>query len=204
MLRLLTHLPKTVTVAISGGVDSVAVTDFLSKKHDVRCAFFHHGTSASDLALDFLDKFCSERNLALTVGNISGTKPKETSQEEFWRNERYSFLESIDTPVVTAHNLEDCIETYLFSSLHGTSKTIPYRRNNVIRPFLLTSKKEFVNWCERKNIDWCEDLSNSDVKYMRNYIRHELMPHALVVNPGLAKVVAKKVKDSFLTSGEVS
>lgn len=199
MLRLLTRLPKDVTVAISGGVDSVAVTDFLSNNHNVNCAFFHHGTENSDNALSFLEKFCDDRGLYLIIGRIEGLRPKETSIEEFWRNERYRFLESVQGPVVTAHNLDDCVETYLFSSLHGTAKTIPYRRNNVIRPFLLTSKKEFVNWCVRKNVDWCEDTSNNDVKYMRNYIRHELMPHALVVNPGLTKVVAKKVKEAFLT-----
>ena len=197
MLHMLSALPKNITVAFSGGVDSVAVTDFLSRKHNVECAFFHHGTEDSDNGLAFVERFCDERSLKLTVGKISRIKDKNSSTEEFWRNERYSFLEKIDMPVVTAHNLDDCIETYLFSSLHGTAKTIPYRRNNVVRPFLLTHKNEFVSWCLRKKVDWYEDRSNTDTRYMRNYIRHQLMPHALVVNPGLAKLVAKRVRQSY-------
>lgn len=198
MIRLIAPLPKQVTVAFSGGVDSVAVTDFLSNKHDVTCAFFHHGTENSDIALEFVQKFCNVRNLELVVGTITESKPKQTSIEEFWRNERYNFLEQLDATVVTAHNLDDCVETYLFSTLNGTSKTIPYRRNNVIRPFLLNRKNELINWCQRKNITWCEDHSNTDTRYMRNYIRHHLVPHALVVNPGLHKVVSRKVCESLL------
>lgn len=197
MIRLLFPLPKTVTVALSGGVDSVAVADFLSRKHDIGCAFFHHGTENSDRAYEFVKKFCSERNLDLTVGYLNSEKPKKESTEEYWRNCRYKFLESLDSMVVTAHNLDDCVETYLYGSLHGQPKVIPLERKNVVRPFLTTSKSEFVSWCERKGISWCEDLSNQDTRYMRNYIRHKLMPHALTVNPGLHTLV-KKIVESKL------
>jgi tRNA(Ile)-lysidine synthase len=92
--------------------------------------------------------------------------------------------------------LDDCTETWIWSSLNGFGKVIPYRNMNVIRPFRMNRKYEFVDWCERKSIEWIEDKSNSDTKYMRNFIRHELMPKALVVNPGLYKVVAKVVKEA--------
>lgn len=78
--------------------------------------------------------------------------------------------------------------------MHGTAKVIPYRRNRVVRPFLLTPKADLVAWAERNSVPWINDASNVDTKYMRNYVRHELMPHALHVNPGLAKVVARKVE----------
>lgn len=198
MLKLLSKPPKELTVALSGGVDSVAVTDFLSRKHDVSCAFFHHDTENSERAFKFVSEFCTDRNLSLYVGMLRNKKPKDVSQEEHWRNQRYEFFESLDVAIVTAHNLDDCVETYLYGSLHGQPKVIPYRRNNVIRPFLTTPKQAFVDWCERKHIAWCEDLSNQDTKYMRNYIRHELMPHALHVNPGLATVVKKIVEQKFL------
>lgn len=197
MMKLIVPLPETVTVALSGGVDSVAVTDFLSRKHDVSCAFFHHGTENSDRAYNFVAEFCTKRNLPLFVGIISKVKPKDQSDEEHWRNERYKFLESLDTTVVTAHNLDDCVETYLYGSLHGQPKVIPHQRNNIARPFLTTAKQEFVSWCSRKGISWCEDTSNSDTKYMRNYIRHEIVPRAFQVNPGLYKVV-KKIVESKL------
>lgn len=197
MIKMLTKLPKELTVALSGGVDSVAVADFLSRKHDVSCAFFHHGTENSERAFEFVTKFCGERNLPLFIGVMSEDKPKDQSTEEHWRNQRYRFLESLDVTVVTAHNLDDCVETYLYGSLHGQPKVIPYQRNNIIRPFLTTPKYEFVSWCERKDISWCEDSSNRDTKYMRNYIRHEIVPRAFQVNPGLDTVVRKIVESKM-------
>lgn len=194
MIKLLVPLPKTLTVALSGGVDSIAVADFLSRKHNISCAFFHHGTENSERAFNFVSEFCSDRNIALFVGVINKSKPKNLSEEEHWRNERYNFLESINTTIVTAHNLDDCVETYIYGSLHGQPKVIPNRRNNVVRPFLTTPKQEFVSWCKRKGIEWCEDMSNQDVNYMRNYIRHEIVPRALKVNPGLSTVVKKIVE----------
>lgn len=195
MIKSLFNLPNKVTVALSGGVDSVAITDFLSKHRDVECAFFHHGTENSERALEFVTKFCSNRNIKLLTKHIHTDKSKDQSKEEYWRVERYKFLESIPSVVITAHNLDDCVETYLFGAIHGTPKTIPSVRNNIVRPFLTTKKSEFISWCTRKEISWCEDTSNMDTEYMRNYIRHNIIPHALHVNPGLHKVVKKIVEN---------
>jgi tRNA(Ile)-lysidine synthase len=194
MIRLLFPIPRQITVALSGGVDSVAITDFLSRKHDVSCAFFHHGTEASEQAFRFVAEFCTERNLPMMVSFINKDKPKKQSWEEHWRIQRYDFLESLNMPVITAHNLDDCVETYLYGSLHGVPKVIPRSRNNILRPFLTNPKSEFIDWAIRKDLKWCEDSSNRDTTYMRNYIRHELMPHALKVNPGLYTVVKKIVE----------
>jgi len=193
MLKLLLPLPKQITVAFSGGVDSVAVVDFLSRKHDVTCAFFHHGTENSDRAMEFVAKFCNERHLPMLWGTTLRSKDKAESQEEFWRKERYNFLYKLGT-VVTCHHLDDCVETYLWGCMHGTPKVIPLRNKDIIRPFLTTRKQEFVNWCTRKNIEWCHDLSNDDTKYTRNYIRHEMMPHVVKVNPGIHLTVKKIVE----------
>lgn len=193
MLKLLYPLPKQLTVAFSGGVDSVAVVDFLSRKHDVTCAFFHHKTENSERAMSFVAHFCSDRKLPLIFGTCRSEKDKEESMEEYWRRERYDFLSELG-PVVTAHHLDDCIETYVWSALHGTPKVIPLTRNNVIRPFLTTPKNEFKLWCQRNNLGWCEDTSNEDTKYMRNYVRKHIIPHALQVNPGLGTVVKKIVE----------
>jgi tRNA(Ile)-lysidine synthase len=125
---------------------------------------------------------------------MTSERESKQSPEEFWRINRYEFFDSIDVtlgPIVTAHHLDDSVETYLFSSLHGTPKVIPTHRNRVIRPFLTTPKMEFVEWCVRHTVAWADDTSNTDPKYMRNYIRHQLMPHALKVNPGLPKLVSK-------------
>lgn len=198
MIKLLFPLPKDITVAFSGGVDSVAVTDFLSRNHNVTCAFFHHGTENSERAYEFVSKFCTDKKIPLLVGFLdkSKLKPTEQSLEEFWRNERYDFLSSMDT-VVTGHHLDDCVETYIWSAMHGQPKVIPTVRNNVVRPFLTTPKQEFIDWCMRKNLSWCQDTSNNDTRYMRNYVRLNLMPHALHVNPGLHKVVKKIIENKL-------
>jgi tRNA(Ile)-lysidine synthase len=194
MITLLVPLPKQLTVAFSGGVDSCAAVDFLSRKHDVTCAFFHHGTENSERAYEFVANFCSDRRLSLIFARISEPDvPKGISQEEHWRDQRYTFLRTLG-PVITAHHLDDCVETYIHSALNGTPKVIPMIRNNVLRPFLTTRKSELISWCQRHDVLWIEDISNQDSKYMRNYIRNELMPHALRVNPGLHTLVKKVVE----------
>jgi tRNA(Ile)-lysidine synthase len=192
MLKLLLPIPKQVTVAVSGGVDSMAVLDFLKRKHDVTVAFYHHGTETSEQAMSFVANYCNDNNLPVIFGMLQTPKPKELSQEEYWRDCRYDFLDKCGY-VITAHHLDDCVETYVWSALHGKPKTINLVRGNVFRPFLTTPKSEFIDWCQRHNVPWLEDGSNNDTKYMRNYIRHNLMPHALTVNPGLKKTVEKLI-----------
>jgi tRNA(Ile)-lysidine synthase len=192
MIQLLHKLPRTLTVAFSGGVDSVAVLDFLSKNHEVDAAFFHHGTDNSDNAFDFVWNFCRDRDITMTVGYIRNEKPKELSWEEHWRNERYAFLENFEY-VVTGHHLNDCIETYIWGTMHGTPKVIPDTRKNVHRPFLLNPKQEFIDWCNRKELNWCQDYSNENTDYMRNYIRKHVVEHAYHINPGIEKVVKKLI-----------
>jgi tRNA(Ile)-lysidine synthase len=193
MIKLLVPLPKKLTIACSGGVDSMAVVDFLKRKHDVTLAYFNHKTEHGEEAFKFVANYCTENNLPMMYGQCITEKLKEESQEEYWRRERYNFLSHIG-PVITCHHLDDCVETYIWSSLHGTAKVIPLTRNNVLRPFLTTRKDEFKSWCIRHNVPWIEDTSNQDTKYMRNYVRNVLMPQALHVNPGLHTLVKKIVE----------
>ena len=193
MIRLQGKLPRKLTVACSAGVDSMAVVDFLSNNHDVSLAFVHHGTEEDFDARYFLEEYAHRKNIPLRV--FYGAPYVGTgSREEYWRDVRYEFLKSIDEPVVTCHHLDDCVETWVFSSMHGQSKIIPHTRDNVIRPFRLTRKEAFYDWCRRKNVPWLEDKSNLDTSFMRNYIRHEVIQKLLVVNPGLHTMVAKKVE----------
>ena len=199
MIKLLQKLPRTVTVAFSGGVDSCAAVDFLSRNHQVYCAFFNHGTETSRKAEKFVIDFCGVRDLDLVVGYPCENKRMDQSWEEYWRTERYRFLHGIRDAVVTAHHLDDCVETYVFNMLHGKQHTIGYRNKNVLRPFLLNPKSELVSWCERHQVPWLEDATNQSVEFMRNYIRHELVPKLLVVNPGLQKVVKKLIENKHNT-----
>lgn len=199
MIQIQGKLDREVYVACSGGVDSMAVVDFLMKNHTVNLMFFNHGTEDSKEALDFLTNRyypnIEHAGMKLFVGNVNRPKDKSESWEEYWRIQRYDWFHSYEHKIITCHHLDDCVETWIFTSLNGEGRIIPYSNWNVIRPFRLNRKSEFTNWCRNKNVPWVEDSSNDDVSYMRNFIRHEIVPKALVVNPGLHKVVRKKVAE---------
>jgi tRNA(Ile)-lysidine synthase len=193
MLNLLGKIPRNVTVACSGGVDSMVVLDFLKKNHEVQVAYFNHATPHGDDAETFLRHYCKNNSLSLVVGTIGSKKLKEESKEEYWRRERYAFLDQFDF-VVTGHHLDDVVETWIWSCLHGTPSLIPYQRNNVYRPFLLNEKSKIKDWASRKKIVYINDPSNHDTQYTRNFIRQNMVENALVVNPGLHSVLKKKLK----------
>ena len=197
MIRLLGRVPRQIVVAVSGGVDSMVLLDFLSRNHEITAAFYHHNTDNSERAYAFLKQECNIRDIPLLVGHLAGARPSDTSPEEFWRTERYRYLDSLDCEIVTAHTLDDAVETWIWSSLHGTSKLLPYRRNRVFRPLLLTSKQELYQWAGRKNLPWIEDTSNQDTRYTRNYIRHDMMPHVLRVNPGIHTMIRRRLEERF-------
>jgi tRNA(Ile)-lysidine synthase len=208
MIQLQGKLDRGINVACSGGVDSMAAVDFLRRNHNCNLLFFDHGTDTSTDAKQFLQDFISDKNreyketpnatsLTLEMGAITRSKEKKESWEEYWRNERYAFFQSVQEEVITCHHLDDCVETWIWSSMHGKGKIIPYRNQKVIRPFRLNRKAEFVNWCRTHNVPWIEDISNEDTNYMRNYIRKELVDKCLVINPGLSTVIRKKVMEDM-------
>ena len=203
MIKLLGKLPRKIYLAVSGGVDSMAAYNFLKNNHEVTPIFFNHGTKDSEHAEEIVRLFMPK---TLIVGNVKGKIEKGQSLEEYWRNERSAFFAGIryahisqylgEIPtIVTVHHLDDVVETWVFSSLHGQPKLIEHYNGLVTRPFLLTRKEELENWAEKKKVVYIEDLSNNDTSRMRNYIRHEMMPHILKVNPGIHKLLANKIRN---------
>lgn len=198
MITVKLKIPIDVTVACSGGVDSMAVLHFLSqRKTKPKVAYMHHGTQHGEEAYRFVTEYCSKHHLDLTVGHLTRTKEAGESPEEFWRNQRYAFLHALPGTVVTAHHLDDNIESWIFNSLHGNPRTIPTRNRSVIRPFMCTKKSEFADWCLRHGVPHVHDSSNDDAKYARNRIRKHIVPQALLVNPGLHKVVGRIVAAQY-------
>jgi tRNA(Ile)-lysidine synthase len=200
MIKIQGRLPQFLYLACSGGVDSMAALDFLSRKHEVHVLYFDHGTTHGEKARYFLKEYCNDRRISYTDDAIHGTIPPGPSKEAWWREQRYAFLDRFKAPVVTCHHLDDCVETWVWSSMHGTGKWIPYRRNDVIRPFRLTRKRDFELWCNLNNVPWIEDDSNENIHYTRNYVRHEMMPHVLQVNPGIHKTIKKKMVNEFASN----
>jgi tRNA(Ile)-lysidine synthetase-like protein len=189
-------LPRKLCVALSGGPDSMAILDFLIRGgRDVTALHFDHGTEHGKEARAFVTEYCIANRIPLIVGTANREQSPDESPEEFWRNMRYDFFNEIHTyRIVTAHTLDDQVENWIFTSLHGMGRLIPYRRApNIVRPFLTTTKADLLDWCDRKNIPFVTDPGNSDEKYMRSLIRTKIIPEALRVNPGLFKVIKKKV-----------
>lgn len=195
MIKLQGSIPREVGVAVSGGVDSMAVLDFLSRKHKVTAYCFDHGTEHGKAAMDFVAKYCLKNRISLQRGQLANERPAGVSMEEHWRNERYAWFKQFDQTIVLGHHLDDCVETYVFNMCHGTVWNMPYRHANTVRPFRLTRKEELINWAETHRIPWLDDPSNKKEDFMRNYIRLRILPDILHVNPGLHKVIKKKLME---------
>lgn len=194
MIQYLGKLPNKCGIACSGGVDSMAILDFLTKdkKREVYCLYYNHGTKHSIETEKFVKDYCDKNEITFISDKYVGEQPT-SNKEDFWRKLRYKFLKSFNFPVITCHHLNDQIETWLFTSIKHEGKLIPYKNDNIIRPFLITEKSELISWCERKSITFYDDPSNYSTEYMRNYIRHELIPKAEYINPGIKKMIRKKV-----------
>jgi tRNA(Ile)-lysidine synthase len=95
------------------------------------------------------------------------------------------------------------IEWFLFSSIHGAGKVMPYNNKNVIRPFISTSKRSLVAWCYRKEVPYLVDPANADRKFMRSIIRHDILPNARLVNPGIEKTIKKLVERDYEELAEI-
>lgn len=194
MIKVLGEIPKgEFGIACSGGVDSMAILDFLVRgRYNPHVLYFNHNTEHGHEAEDFIKKYCIDKGLRLSIGRTD-VKPK-SNKEKIWSDLRYEFFSSFDFPIITCHHLDDCVETYIFSCLRGFQSVIPYSRANIIRPFLLNEKSIFEKWCKQKSVPFIEDMSNECLDYARNRIRHKIVPQALLVNPGLKNKVRKMIK----------
>ena len=196
MIRLSQKLPRKIAIAVSGGCDSMAALDFLRRSHDVLVLHYNHGSRYADIAQNVVSNYCHQHKLQWRVARNTETVPKGESLENFWRTKRYEFFADArdDRQVITCHHLDDVVETWLFTSMHGNPFLIPHVRECYVRPFLQTRKSVLEDWCMRKDVTFLEDPSNQDVRFMRNFIRHEVVPKVLHVNPGIYKTLARKLK----------
>ena len=196
-------LPETeiTNIACSGGLDSMFAFHFLRTTRSVVLVYFDHGTEHSKDALQFVSEQARKYDTFLRVGRISNPDlPKGQSQEEHWRKERYAYLDTLGPAavVVTGHHLNDAVETWVWSSCHGTPKIPLLVRGNVYRPFLACKKAAMKEWMVKRGYEWIEDPSNQDTDYTRNHIRKNVLPQLEKVNPGLDTVIQKKVCNAAL------
>lgn len=202
--RRLTH--KKYVIACSGGVDSLALLDSLSRlkdKLDIRlvAAHFEHGIrgDASKADAAFVEKMARLRGLEFRLG--SAAVPEEAlrrreSLETTARNLRYEFLEQVRKEtnadyILTAHHAGDQVETILMhlirgaglNGLHGMD--IENSAARIIRPLLMLPKSRMIKWCNEHDLVPCEDSTNSELDCTRNRVRLELLPLLRTFNPNI-------------------
>ena len=207
MLFQLTHpLPDKCYVAVSGGADSMAALHFLlsgtyraRSNRVVGIIHVNHGTGFyADEAQRLVIEVGESYGFSFSdVGEKIGPPPKGRSKEDYWREERYKvFARYNDYPIVTAHHLDDCVEQYIINKmvLFNNNTVIPYFGPcGVVRPFRTWSKESILDYCKKNSIRYLDDPSNMDTKFLRNNIRHNVIPTLLKMNPGLKNQVRKLI-----------
>lgn len=188
-------VPKgPLAIAFSGGPDSVfAAEHFIREKRDLTLVHVNHGTPASREMEHAVRNWVTFKPVEFKVVNVKPDIPKGLSSEEYWRNERLRIFHSMDMPVVTGHNLDDQVETYLFNAFHGRPRLMPSSNGNVIRPFLFMTKEEMRSQITSRK--YYVDPSNADVGFARNRIRHNIVPEVKKVNPGINTNIKKMMKE---------
>ncbi len=196
-------------LAISGGLDSMVLLDvFLRLRPQARLtvAHFHHGPTGNseqdhfrELALEAVQHKIS----GLPRKNVVFYSEKSTIQiesEDQMRTARWTFLKGLKTSdevFVTAHHLDDHLETMLLKMLRGTSLDgfLAFKMWNeeIFRPFLNSTKKELAEFAENRNIGWVEDPTNSQDHYLRNWLREKWLKELDEKLEGGSKNLAKSL-----------
>lgn len=186
-----------VLVGCSGGADSMLLLDYLLSVRErygieVEVAHIEHGIRGQESIDDaeFVEKYCQDKSIPyhfLAIDAVNESKEQGIGVEEYSRNRRYEFFNSIECDkIATAHNLSDNIETVLFRIARGSGLKgacgIPPVRDKIIRPLIEMDSKEIRTLCAEKSIHYRVDSTNSDINYTRNFIRQKIMPLMNTVN----------------------
>ena len=191
---------KKLLIAISGGVDSVVLTNLL-KQLNFNIGLAHCNFKLRGVESDLDEAFIKELGLSLKI-DVHSTEfetkkhaiEHKLSIQLSARKLRYNYFEELTKKyhfdyVLTAHHADDNLETFLINLSRGTGLDgltgIPSQNGNIIRPLLIFSRDEILNFAKKNNIIWREDASNTETKYVRNKIRHQVIPILKEINSSL-------------------
>ena len=193
-------LKSRVIVAVSGGVDSVVLAHLCHQLNlDIALAHcnFNLRGKESDADEDFVIELADQLNVEVFVQNFDTNayaEKNKTSIQMAARELRYDWFYDLAEQlkfdyIFTAHHADDNLETFLINFTRGTGlkglKGIPVVNGNVVRPFLSFSRDSIEAFARENKIKWREDSSNSSRKYLRNKLRHEVVPVLKEINPQL-------------------
>ncbi len=192
-------------LTVSGGIDSMVMAHILVER-GYRCGIAHCNFSLrgeeSDEDEAFIRRWAEERRLPLYIRRFETATyaaEKGISVQMAARELRYRWFEEVRRRegydrIALAHNRDDVAETLLINLTRGTGlrglASIPVRQEALIRPLLFASRREIEAWALRQGIAWREDSSNRTVKYMRNKIRHQIIPLFEEMNPSFTTTLA--------------
>lgn len=201
---------ETIVVGLSGGADSVALTDALAalrRRRGFRLVAAHldHGLrpeSKDDAA--FCQSLCDALQVPLRVGTAAVRARAEAEAgglEQAARRERYSFLRRVQqdddaVAVAVAHTQDDQAETLLLRLLRGAGARglagMRPRRGDLVRPLLGVARARVLEHLRARGLGWREDATNADTRHLRNRVRHELVPYLEQrFNPRLREALAR-------------
>lgn len=191
----------TVICAVSGGADSVALLWAMYLLRDklkirVEAAHFNHCLRGDESDRDeaFVVTLCDQYDIPLHVGRknvVAGEKGLEAAA----RNARYGFFNGLSGKIATAHTADDNAETVLMHMVRGAGLKglggITPVRENLIRPMLSVTRQDVLAFLEEYHLSFVEDRSNETDSFLRNRIRHHVMPVLRQENPSFTSSVSQ-------------
>jgi tRNA(Ile)-lysidine synthase len=200
---------EALVVGLSGGADSTALLDalaWLARRQTFRLVAAHldHGLrpdSAEDAST--CEALCRDLGVSLRLGraDVRARAARDGSGlEDAARRERYAFLRDVRgqeeaVAIAVAHTQDDQAETVLLRLVRGAGATglgaMRPRTGDILRPLLRVSRAEVLDHLNSRGLSWREDSTNLDVAFLRNRVRHELLPFLGRFNPKIASTLAR-------------
>ncbi|MBI9038392.1 MAG: tRNA lysidine(34) synthetase TilS [Bacteroidales bacterium] len=201
-----------IILAISGGIDSVVMCELFNRAcfsfSIAHCNFRLRGQESDEdeifvkeiakkLGVDFFCKKFDTKKHASDNGISIQMAAREI------RYDWFNFLMLNNFPkykyVANAHHLDDQTETFFINLLRGTGISglhgINPKQGNIIRPLMFAGRKEILNFANDNNLSYREDSSNKSDKYLRNKIRHKLLPFFNELNPEFDNLIKKNIEN---------
>ncbi|HSX43899.1 MAG TPA: tRNA lysidine(34) synthetase TilS [Candidatus Saccharimonadales bacterium] len=175
--------PGTYVVAVSGGVDSMVLLDVMAHLEGLKLvvAHFDHGIRLDSEEDRALVRAAAEHYGLPFVFDEGHLGPK--ASEAAARSSRYRFLRAVRRAtsadaILTAHHEDDVIETAIINMMRGTNRrglASLHAYSDVVRPLLGYTKPNILAYAKEHRIKWREDTTNQDTRYLRNYVRHNIL-----------------------------
>ena len=191
---------KKLLLATSGGIDSMVLLHLCHQLElDIRVAHcnFQLRGDESDKDEDFVKSQTDRLQIPIFIKKFdtkSYAEKEKLSIQVVARNLRYEWFNTLLINndydyILTAHHLDDSLETFLINFTRGSGLDgltgIPQQNESIVRPLLPFSRTEIEIFAKENNVEWREDSSNTSDNYLRNKLRHDVIPMLKKINPSL-------------------